>query len=57
VIYTIRLATDVSGYIAVDEFMGTSGHVRDHAREIYGDYVIDAGLERIAEVAHGSSCS
>jgi hypothetical protein len=27
-------------------------HVRDHAREIYGDDVIDAGLERIAEVAH-----
>jgi hypothetical protein len=31
--------------------MGADGHVRDRAREIYGDNVIDAGLERIAETA------
>jgi hypothetical protein len=49
---TAQQLTTTALFNAVDEFMGASGHVRDHAREIYGDYVIDAGLERIAKVAH-----
>jgi hypothetical protein len=36
---------------AIGEFTGADGHVREHAREIYGDDVIVAGLERPAEIA------
>jgi hypothetical protein len=49
---TAQQLTTTALFNAVDEFMDASGHVCDQAREICGDYVIDAGQERIAQVAH-----